>query len=416
MHAFNSVIRGFSWSSGVRIGATLLAALKMSILARLLDPVDFGVFALITVGLGISEAATETGINTTLLQTKRDLREFISTAWVIAIVRGFVIALLMLLVAVGLARWYAEDGLIELMLIATAVPIIKGFIHPKIVRFRKNLEFGKDAIYRAIVVFFEVVVTIILAIIWPSVTALIGGLIAGAITDLCITFAVNRSFPGLSFNRARALEIKESARSLLPNSFLSYVSENLDDVIFGKLTSTDALGFYRNAYVLSHKPNSELGKSMGQGALPVYTQLINASQKQTADQSTTALYRETILKGVGLFTLFSLPLFLMPELLVRILLGEQWLQIVPALPFLGVAGILHTIAHMTHPFLIAAKKYEGVLVQQTTTVLIMVLGFIALVTPYGLIGAGSSLVAARLVGAAILFWYVKFKPESSATG
>lgn len=406
MSPFRTVLNGFGWGSSLRFTGALLAALKIAILARILTPTDFGIFSLILVGLGLSEAATETGINTTLLQTKRKLSEFTNTAWSIAILRGVLIGLLMLAVGALLQEWYGEPGLFRLMIWAAVVPIIKSFIHPGLIHYKKELDFKHDTLYRGSVLLVEVFATVGLVLVWPTVTSLIGGLLVSSVYEVGLSYGLLRGIPRWQIVRQRAEEIFANAASLLPSSLLSYLAENSDNVVFGKLTSTATLGLYQNAYLLSHKPNSELGKLLGSSSLAVYTSLIN-SRKSESHPSTWNLYRQTIVKGVGLFTVLSLPLFLFPELLVKIILGSQWLSIVPALPALGVAGILQTISHLTHPILIAEKKYRGVLIEQLISLSVMLTGMVILVPSHGILGAAVSLCIARFVGAGILYVFVR---------
>ena len=58
-------ISGFSWQTLMKIFAALISLIKISILARLLSPNDFGLFSLTVIALGLSEAAAQTGINVT---------------------------------------------------------------------------------------------------------------------------------------------------------------------------------------------------------------------------------------------------------------------------------------------------------------------------------------------------------------
>ena len=81
-----NAISGFSWQTLLKLIQNGLSVIKIFVLARLLSPNDFGMFSLITIALGLVEAFTETGINFTILQSKKSVRYFLDTAWVIAII------------------------------------------------------------------------------------------------------------------------------------------------------------------------------------------------------------------------------------------------------------------------------------------------------------------------------------------
>ena len=115
---------------------------KISVLARLLSPEDFGLFSLVMIALGIIEASTETGVNLTIINSKQSLNYFLNTAWVIAIVRGFLIGILMVAVGLLMSNYFGEPELSWLVALAALVPVIKGFINPAIISLRRSYDFS----------------------------------------------------------------------------------------------------------------------------------------------------------------------------------------------------------------------------------------------------------------------------------
>ncbi|MBT4681265.1 MAG: oligosaccharide flippase family protein, partial [Candidatus Pacebacteria bacterium] len=137
-------VSGFSWQTIMKIFAAFISLAKISVLARLLSPDDFGLFSLTIIALGLSEAAAQTGINITILQSKRSVSYFLDTAWVISIARGFVIAIMMIIIGFGLGNYFDNPQLISLVSLASLIPVIKGLINPYIISMRKNLKFFND--------------------------------------------------------------------------------------------------------------------------------------------------------------------------------------------------------------------------------------------------------------------------------
>ena len=73
-------IAGFSIQSLQKVFIFFLNFLKITILARLLKPTDFGLFSLVMIAIGLTESFTQTGINTTIVQSKKDINYFLDTA------------------------------------------------------------------------------------------------------------------------------------------------------------------------------------------------------------------------------------------------------------------------------------------------------------------------------------------------
>jgi O-antigen/teichoic acid export membrane protein len=141
-------LKGFGWNSSVTVFSTLLSALRVAVLARLLTPSDFGLFSLTVIALGLTESITETGINTIIIQSEKPLKYWLNSAWFVAILRGFGIAGLMIVLGVGMKFFYQETQILPLVVLAALVPAIKGFINPAIVSLHKGLHFFADSLYQ----------------------------------------------------------------------------------------------------------------------------------------------------------------------------------------------------------------------------------------------------------------------------
>ncbi|NCN06436.1 MAG: oligosaccharide flippase family protein [Candidatus Pacebacteria bacterium] len=393
-------LRGFGWQTTLKFATAGIALFKIAVLSHILSPNDFGVFAIVLVALGISEATTQTGINITLLQTTKKLQYYLSTAWVIAIVRGFLIAILMSIIGIFLANYYTNPILAPLTVVAALVPLIKGFINPSIVRLQKELLFSKEAIFRLSLSIIETTVTILFATIIHSPLALLLSLVCIAIVEVLASFYLFKERPTLHFSKRRAKDILTNSLGLSPASFLSYIGDNIDDFLIGKLLGTYKLGLYHNAYAFSHKPNYDVSKALNHSTLPIFTKMLTEKARLQ-----NAFLRSSIAL-VGLIFVLSLPLFLFPKQLVSLLFGEQWLPIAEVLPFLALAGILHSITNLGYNIWIATKQYLLLNLHLALSVAALVGCLLYLVTHNDFYGTGQALLFSRLIPLPILIFGV----------
>ena len=224
-------LAGFSWQTlykGLLVG---VAMIKMYILARLLNPEAFGLFSLTAITLGITESLTQTGINVTILQSKKSVKYFLDTAWVIAIIRGFIIGSIMLLLGLFMQSYYQEPQLLGLIGVAALIPIIKGFINPYIVTLHKEMRFFQDSLYRFSLVLVESLAVIVLGLITHSVWALVGGLIIGAIYEVIISFSFFKLKPKFAYVPSKGKAILNNAKWLSVSTVLNYLNDNVDDFV-----------------------------------------------------------------------------------------------------------------------------------------------------------------------------------------
>lgn len=391
-----NTISGFSWQTLLRISAMAITLGKIMVIARILSPNDFGVFSLIAIALGLAESSTQTGINITIIQSKRSIEYFLDTAWVIAITRGILIGILMVLLGIFMSNFYDEQSLTVLIALTALVPIIKGFINPSIVLYHKNLQFFKDSLYRFSLLFVEALFAIMFSVMLRNVSALIGAMLATAVFEVLLSFWLFRQRPAFNFIPSRAKVIFSNSYQLSISSILSYLNENIDDFIFARVAGTYNLGLYHTAYTLGHKANYEFAKSINHSILPIFTKISEDFNrlKNAFVKSLTA----TIL----LTTALSLPIFLFPEFVVHVILGDQWLAIVPALWLFVSAGIVQSISIILYSLFYAKKEYMPMNLHLLASVILLVVFLLTLGRTNGIVGAGQALLLSRMLTVPLL--------------
>ena len=184
MGYLKDTIRGVSWMGALRASTRGLAFIKIAVLARVLLPEQFGLFGIASLALSFLEIVTETGINVFLIQEQSKLEKFLNTAWVVSIVRGVTISLILLLLAPSLSSFFRSPESLGLLYLISVVPVVRGFINPAIIIFRKDLQFNKEFWLRTALYFSDAIVSVLVAVVTRSPSALIWGLIVGSLVEV----------------------------------------------------------------------------------------------------------------------------------------------------------------------------------------------------------------------------------------
>lgn len=396
-----AAISGFSWQTVLKGATAFVTLAKIAVLARLLSPDQFGQFSLVSIALGLSEAVTETGINVTILQSKHAVEYYLNTAWVVAICRGLLIGSLMVILGLVMGQYYQDENLAFLVALAAVIPVIKGWINPAIISLKKDLKFFADSSYRFSLIVVDAVLAIILSLMLPSVAALILAMIGTALFEAVLSFGMFALRPRFVVVPSRLREILHNSKGLTLASALTYLNENLDNVIVGKLLGTFDLGLYHNGYRLGHKPNAELAGAANQGIFPVFSKIGEDTQRLRR-----AFIRSSMIVLV-IVSVASLPLLLFPSFFVSLVLGSQWLAIVPALPWLTAAGLVQAVHVLGYSVLITKRAYRVLNIHQLGTVLVTSLALVLLAPSYGVLGAGIAVFLGRAVLLPLLLLGVK---------
>ncbi len=403
----NKVIAGFSWQIVLKLGISVLALIKIFFLSRLLSPTEFGVFALIAIALGISEAVTQTGINITILQlveNNQGLNRLISTAWLVALVRGVVIAAVLMVIGVFLSIFFSNPDLIRLTALAGLIPIIKGFINPSIVLWQKNLLFHKDTYFHLFKQAVEVVSTVTLALVWQSVEVFVWGMIIAAGFEVVLSWAAAKPRPRLIYDKSSLNLILQNAKGLSITAALSYLSENLDDLILGKTLGTYQLGLYHNAYTLTHKLNYEPTKAANYSLLAIYTKL--ATEK---DRLWQAFRKAFALLSLSLGAI-TFVMVITRQFMVDIALGAAWQAVIPLIPWLALAGLAQSLVALIYTLQIAQKKYRLINWHLLITVLVLSASLYWSSVSSGIVMAVAALALTRwILLIPLLFLTIRYK-------
>lgn len=396
-----NALSGFTGQSGLKVASNILAVIKIALLARLLTPDDFGLFSLTMIALGLSEAATQTGVNLTILQAKQTINYFINTAWVIAIIRGFIIGAIMIALAIVLSQFFHQPQLLFLITWASLVPMIKGFINPAIIRMQKEFAFFADTSYRLAITTIEAILTIVLVMLFDSVFAWVTAIVLTALFEVVISQVFVKPRPRFEYQASRAKTILQNAKGFGLQSLLSYLTENMDNLIIGRINGTFDLGLYQPTYSLAHELNYEVAKSANHGVLPVYTKI-----KDDKKRLRRAFFKAAG-AAAGLAFLVSLPFLIAPALIIRIIFGTQWGGAVELLPWLVVAGWLQALAMIGYSLLMGLNKVKAMNTHLAVSFVLMVVFMVAFGVQFGILGAVIGLVISRVLALPVLGWSVR---------
>lgn len=405
-----NAIEGFSFQTFLKIAAAAVAIGKWAVIARVLTPETIGLFSLVTISLGVTEATTQTGVNLTIVRSKQSVRYFLDSAWVIAIIRGLVIGVVMIVLGYGLSLFFNQPELVMLVSLTALVPVIKGFINPSIIELQKELKFFLDASFRLVITMAEAFFAIVVAWTTHSIYALISSMIFAAIVEVALSFIFFKSKPRFVYQKSRGEEILQGAKWLSFSALFDYLNENLDNFLVGKLSGIRNLGLYHNAYAFAHRINYDQAKSVTHGTLPIYSKLQNNPSRLMR-----AFLRATV-STLLMVSVVSIPILLFPRFFVELLLGEQWVEIAGFLHWLVLAGIVQSFSALCYSLMMAKKAYGMVNLHLVSSVVLMAVLVTVMSRVSGLPGAAFAIFISRLINVPILIWQiVLLKNEHSQT-
>jgi len=374
------VVRGGFWVFALRIVDRLFRLARTIVLARLLAPKDFGLFGIALLAMSALETFSQTGFQQALIQTKRDIRPYLDTAWTVQAIRGAVLASILFGIAPYVAVFFGEPAAAALLRVLGLSMLFQGFANIGVIYFQKELEFHKQFVYQLSGTLVDVVVAITAALLLRNAWALIFGLLAGNFTRMVVSYPIHPYRPGLRLEGEKAKELYSFGRWVLGSSIVIFLLTQGDDALVGRVLGTTALGFYQMAYLISNLPATEITHVISQVTFPAYAKI----------QDRTEVLKTVYLRVLRTTTLVSLPLGVVIAVaardLVDVFLGQKWLPMVPVLQVLSIFGILRSVNATLGP-LYHGLGHPEVLTKVSAIQLLLLAGIIyPLTIRWGILG------------------------------
>lgn len=316
----------------------LLGLLSTFLLARLLTPEDFGLFAVATLLLSVIGPVTELSLSSALIQQRALSEDHFHTSWTLGMFRGALVALVFVGAAPFVADYYSDQRLIEIMLAIGASILISGAANPKLALFARNLNFWPSFAISVGQKLAGVLVGVIAAFIYRSYWALLLGTLATQIAMVVISYSVVRYRPRFSLGKAR--ELLSFSIWLTLGKIINTINWKLDHFFVALFQGPKILGLYVMGDNLASMPTREVVGPIEQTLFPGLAAVADDKER----------LRRTYQRAQGLITAIVLPIGLVFALhaqpLVLLVLGAQWQGAVIIVQVLAAIFAVQTLGSM----------------------------------------------------------------------
>jgi O-antigen/teichoic acid export membrane protein len=394
-----TAIKGFSWLTAFRVITRSFSLVKTVIVARFLSPSQFGLFGITTLVLAFIEVITETGVNVVLVQETEDINQYLGTAWLVSIIRGMLIALVMVVSAPFIAAFFKAPESTALIIAMSLVPLMRGFINPAVVKLQKELLFQREFFYRTINLVVEIGVTVVLLLLYPSPMSLVIGILAGVVSELVLSFVIVSPRPSLTYHKAYFAKLIRHGKWITAGVVLNYGFERGDNIIVGRLLGATSLGIYDMAYRFSMLPITEVADMMVRVVFPVFVKISGDYERLKR------AYFRTIVVTTLLVAPFGVIVFFFPREIVHYVLGDKWLPAVDVLRVLAFLGVVRAISNGFSSLLLALQKQKQMAVATCVGLAGMLIPIIPMVEKYGIVGAAYSAFFGFVISIPITLYY-----------
>lgn len=171
-------------------------------------------------------------------------------------------------------------------------------------------------------------------------------------------------------------------------NFINFFSRNLDNILIGKYMGATALGNYDKAYQLMKYPLMLLTFAMTPAIQPVI-------RKHAGDrEKVEAIHRDFTFKLSLIGAAAGLAMFILSEWIILVVLGNQWLDVVPIIRILAIAIPVQVVLSTSGSFFQAMNRADLLFLSGALSAVVVVAAIIV-----GIVARDVELLCWCLVGA-----------------
>ncbi|UAB78890.1 lipopolysaccharide biosynthesis protein [Erythrobacter sp. SCSIO 43205] len=321
----------FVWRWGAQVAAQIITWTSTFLVVRLLDPADYGLFAMSQVVVTTLAFLNGQSFATSIVQTDRIDDRRVGQVFGMLIIANVLLAAIQFVFAPYAAAYFKEPVVADLLRVQAAIFLTIPFIAMPSEWLARGLEFRKQAKANMGSALVGAFTALILAWAGWGVWALIYAGLSIFVSRACFLMIAARFWITPVFTPKGAWDLFSYGGVLTLCQLFWIIQSQSDVVIAGRLLETYDLGLYTQALFLALVVTGRFIPPINEVALAAYSELHRAKKP----------LGPYFLKTARLVMMVCAPIYiglaLTAEQVIPVLMGEKWLSLIPIFAGLTVA-------------------------------------------------------------------------------
>ncbi len=345
-----AIFKNGLWISYATFITRIFAFLSSLVLARLLQPSDFGIIGIAYVFWSFFSLFIQDTAGAFIIYKGIEHPKYVNTAYTISLLVGLALALGVAATSPLIASFFQEPAL-TWILIAFAFNLIlssASYVYSSVMT--------RQMKYRGIANI--TLANSITRLLCTTGAAFLGfsywSFVIGDTASWIVNCVLTRYYSGYKFRLQIDPEVRSEVQSFyfgtVASSFGLYTNFNIDNFAVGKLLGSASLGYYNLAYQLTNAFSSIANAVFNQLGMPVFAQLSDDTQQQN---TLLKVVEQTAILTAAICTLIFL---IADSQVVTFVFGEKWLPIVQVIPGLLIFSYFRIINSSLFSMLVAKGR------------------------------------------------------------
>lgn len=345
--------KGLYWNLSLKIPYELLHFALSIVVARILEPKDFGLASIAAMAVYYSNTFTNFGFNQALVQRKEITTDQINAVFTFDLIISGALTGLFWLLAGPIAAFFHAPEARDMIRVMSLLFIITTFHDLPYTLLRRNIEFKMISLVDAGRELAMSLITLALALAGFRYWSIVfGRLIAVFLTALYLLYKVDWS-PRIARRLEPLKELFNFGIWTVISSQTYFFSTRIDRILVGRVLSVATLGLYDKAKSLAQIPTDSIAQNINNVLFSSFSRA-----QQNAEEVKKLFHKGSVIISAITFPIYVGLLAVAPHFVLA-LLGEKWRPMIPALQILSLSGLFTSMNGLFATLVIATGQYKS---------------------------------------------------------
>ncbi len=333
----HKTVKGVGWSFVDNIANSGITFLVGLVLARILTPAEYGVMAMVTIFIAISNSIVDSGFSNALIRKMKIERVDYNTVFYFNLVVSLFLYLVLFLCAPAISSFFKEPILVDVMRVIGWILVINALaIIPRTILVR-NVDFKTQTKVSLISSILSGAIGIGMALTGFGVWSLVGQQLSRQLLNTMFLWFFCRWRPVWEFSVQSFKELFGFGSKLMLSGLLNTIYNDIYSLVIGRCYSAADLGQYTRASQFNTIFSSNLTTVVQRVSYPVLSSI------QNEEDRLREAYRRVIKVTMLVAFACMLGLAAVAKPLLVLLIGEKWLPAVYFLQIICFSGMLYPL-------------------------------------------------------------------------
>jgi O-antigen/teichoic acid export membrane protein len=390
----SQTVRGSLFMGGTSVLLRGISLVSGVLLARWLDPKDFGIVALAQVLLATTGLFSGLGMAAAVIHSREDRDQDAFHALLVSVIAGALLSILLFVLA---------DVSAELLRSADVGPVLRwmsimvllgalGSIPEALLE--KAMMFGRVS---GIIIVTDIVYVgsaLLFAAFGFRYWSLVWAILLRSVVNVSLLWAFS---PGWRWLRPRPIHLHVVRRLLhygiqsTGSGLMAFFNSIVDNFIVGRELGENPLGLYSKAYDFATRTVEGFLNIIGLVLFPSYARLQDDAERLAR------AYLKSLRSMIAITAPLALGMFVTAPDLIPLLLGEKWVPMIAAFQVLALVNLVKPISASTGA-LFASTGHPGFNFRAGVLVFVLLVPLILLFLGWGIYGVAIALLITHILG------------------